>query len=140
MGSDMIVTMQEASANGTTLFGMNHHDSSATRHALHLVRGQMHDAGEEIHLGMLELPQARQTFTVLGMQPIGAWKLTLMGGVEPPMVMTDVVGLKSSMYWAAKLPAFTCCVEATTWLMIKLGLNHAAPTTEPELMGTKVKF
>ena len=73
MGSDMVVALKEASANGTTLFGLNHHAPSGLRHALHVVSGQMHDPGELSHVSALDLPQARQTYAVLGMQPIGQW-------------------------------------------------------------------
>ncbi len=76
MGSDMVVALQEASANGTTLFGLNHHAPPNLRHALHLVPGQLYDAGEFAHASALHVPQARQTYAVLGMQPIGHWGYT----------------------------------------------------------------
>jgi hypothetical protein len=73
MGSDMIVALKEASANGTTLFGVNHHASASQRHCVQLVPGRMHDPGEVSHATTLDVPQARQTVTVLGLQPIGQW-------------------------------------------------------------------
>jgi secernin len=76
MGSDMIVALKEASANGTPLFGLNHHAAAGLRHAVQMVPGQMHDPGYVIHASNLELPQARQTYTVLGIQPIGQWGFT----------------------------------------------------------------
>ena len=61
MGSDMIVALKEASANGTTLFGLNHHAAAHMHHALHLVPGQMHDPGEVAPVSTIAVPQARQT-------------------------------------------------------------------------------
>jgi hypothetical protein len=76
MGSDMVVALKEASANDTTLFGLNHHAASSLRHALHVVSGQMHDPGDVSHASALAVPQARQTYAVLGMQQIGQWGFT----------------------------------------------------------------
>lgn len=75
MGSDMIVALREASAHGTTLFGLNHHATAGARHAIYSAPGQMHDTGEVVHTSRHELPQARQTFAVLGVQPVGHWGL-----------------------------------------------------------------
>lgn len=95
MGSDMVVTLPEASANGIALFGLNYHADVAARHALRLVHGQTHDAGESIHLGSLQLPQARQTFSVLGMQPVGAWGYT--HGVNEHRVAIGVTDWQSRL-------------------------------------------
>jgi secernin len=74
MGSDMLVALKEASADGSTLFGLNHHCAAANqRHALQMVQGQMYDTGAVIPLGGMNIPQARQTFSALGVQAIGQW-------------------------------------------------------------------
>ena len=57
MGSDMVVALKEASANGTTLFGLNHHAPPTRRHAIVIGAGQIHhDAGETVSIGNLCLP------------------------------------------------------------------------------------
>ena len=53
MGSDMIVALNEASADGTTLFGLNHH-APAGEHAQHTSQGSMHDTEAVIPLGRNE--------------------------------------------------------------------------------------
>lgn len=73
MGSDMIVALKEAAAHGNTQFGLNYHAAGHLRHAVQLVPGQMHDPGDVVQISTLNLAQARQTQTVLGMQPIGEW-------------------------------------------------------------------
>jgi secernin len=76
MGSDMVVAMKEASASGTTLFGLNHHAAPAQQHRLQQIHRQDHDLGEKVNATTLQLPQVRQTYSVLGMQPIGQWGFT----------------------------------------------------------------
>ena len=73
MGSDMIVALKEASANRTTLFGVNHHAAPNQRHAVQIVPGQMHDMGELVPIPEHEVPQAKRTFSALGLQPTGQW-------------------------------------------------------------------
>ena len=73
MGSDMVVALIEASANRTTLFGLNHHAAPGQRLSVQVATGQMHDLGEVTPTCALHVPQARQTFSVLGMQPLGQW-------------------------------------------------------------------
>lgn len=73
MGSDMIVALKEASANRSTLFGVNHHAAPSQRHTVQMVPGQMHDVGEAVPIHALHVPQARHTFSVLGLQPAGQW-------------------------------------------------------------------
>lgn len=73
MGSDMLVALKEASADGTTLFGLNHHAAATARHTLQMVHGQTHDTGAVISLGGVNIPQPRQTFWAFGVQPAGQW-------------------------------------------------------------------
>ena len=73
MGSDMIVALKEASANQSTLFALNHHAAPTERLVVVMAPGQLHDAGEVRPTSVLNVAQARQTFSVLGMQPPGQW-------------------------------------------------------------------
>jgi hypothetical protein len=73
MGSDLIVALKEASANRTTLFGVNHHATPSQCYAVQIVPGQMHDAGDMVPIQDHQVPQARQTCSALGLQPAGKW-------------------------------------------------------------------
>ncbi len=73
MGSDMVVALKKASANGTTLFGLNHHAVPGQRHSLHLAAGHPHEAGQSVTVSDVTFAQVKQTFAVLGLQPAGAW-------------------------------------------------------------------
>ena len=95
MGSDLVVALKEASANGTTLIGLNHHAAPAQRHALQMVHGQMHEPGAVVPRADLALPQARQTYAVLGVQPIGQWGFAY--GVNEHRVAVGVTGWKSRL-------------------------------------------
>jgi hypothetical protein len=133
MGSDMIVALQEASADGTTLFGLNHHAAAGERHTLQIVPGQMHETGGGISFGVHAVPQARQTFSVLGVQPAGrwgfvhgvnehrvavgvtAWRSRLKGG-SPPLAGTDLVRLA-----LARSRSALSAIEALTDLLEHFG-------------------
>ncbi|MBI2806901.1 MAG: hypothetical protein HYX68_18125 [Planctomycetes bacterium] len=71
MGSDMVVALKEASANRTTLFGVNHYAVPGQRLAVQFVPGATHDAGDVTQTATGAVPQARQTFGVLGVRPVG---------------------------------------------------------------------
>jgi hypothetical protein len=115
MGSDMIVALHEASANSSTLFGLNHHAAPAARHSLLLRPGQMHESGATIPLGPLELSQVRQTFTVLGLQPQGTWGFT--HGVNEHRVAIGVTD------WQSKLPVGTPALSGPD--LARLALERA---------------
>lgn len=133
MGSDMLVALKEASADGTTLFGLNHHAAAHERHTLQVVHGSMHDTGAVIALGGINIPQARQTFAALGVQPAGqwgfehgvnehrvavgvtAWRSRLDGG-PAPLAGADLVRLALERSRSALL-----AVEALTDLLERFG-------------------
>src|SRR5579864_2677797 len=73
MGCDMVVAVGSATVNGHTLFGTNWHGPAGAGMALRLVPGRAFALGETVQTQVLQLPQARQTFTVLGSQPLNAW-------------------------------------------------------------------
>jgi hypothetical protein len=98
MGSDMIVALKEASAHRTTLFALNHHADAGQRHAVQVVPGMMHDPGDVTHTASLAVPQARQTFTVLGVQPLGAWGF--LHGVNENRVAVGVTSWRRGAHHA----------------------------------------
>lgn len=93
--SDMVVALKEASAHGTTLFGLNHHAPASTLSAVRRLPGRICDAGEMVHTPTLALLQARQTFTVLGVQPIGTWGFS--HGVNEHQVAVGITDWKSRL-------------------------------------------
>lgn len=73
MGCDMVVAVGPATENGHTLFGTNHHGVPGASFTLRLNPGRAFAVGETVQTQFLSLPQARQTFTVLGSQPLNTW-------------------------------------------------------------------
>lgn len=73
MGSDMVVALKDASANETTLVALNHHAVVTDRHFVQIIPGHFHEPGQLVPIANLPLPQARQTYTVLGLQKQGEW-------------------------------------------------------------------
>lgn len=71
MASDLAVALGKSAVSGTTLFGSNSYAPSAQR--LRLVPGRSHPLDEAVRTGCHKLPQARQTYTVLGTQTDGGW-------------------------------------------------------------------
>ena len=73
MGSDLVVALGRATVNGQTLFGQNCHRPAGEALALRRVPGKAFAADETVKTAHAELPQARQTNTVLGAQAPGEW-------------------------------------------------------------------
>jgi hypothetical protein len=118
MGSDMVVALKEASANGSTLFGLNHHASSNLRHAVLVVSGRMHDAGDVSHASALAVPQARQTYAALGIQPRGQWGFT--HGVNEHRVAIGVT------QWQSRLPSGPAALGGTDLVRLALERSRGA--------------
>jgi len=95
MGSDMIVALKEASANRTTLFGVNHHAAPSQCHTVQIIPGQMHDVGEMVPIPEHHVPQARHTCSVLGLQPAGQWGF--VHGVNEHRVAVGVTDWQSRL-------------------------------------------
>ena len=76
MGCDMVVALGQATVGEQKLFGLNRHGSGAQGMRLRRHAGQMHAAGSVVRTGAHELPQARQTYTVLGCGTREQWGLT----------------------------------------------------------------
>jgi dipeptidase len=73
MGGDMVVALGRATVDGHTLFGHNSGLPSGEGQALCLTPARRHASGEKVQTQFLELPQARETFRVLGSQARGRW-------------------------------------------------------------------
>ena len=73
MGSDMVVALGPATVDGQTLFGHNSGRPVGETQHLRRVPGRCFPLGEKVRAQFIELPQVRQTFTVLGSQPDGRW-------------------------------------------------------------------
>jgi secernin len=73
MGCDMVVAVGPATENRHTLFGTNYHGVAGAGMALRLNPGRAFELGETVQTQVLQLPQARQTFNVLGNQPLNTW-------------------------------------------------------------------
>ena len=72
MGCDMVVALQQATAQGNALFGLNRHDTEPARHTLCRIAGGQHAPDEVLRFAGLVLPQVRRTCIVLGSQPRGS--------------------------------------------------------------------
>jgi secernin len=79
MGCDMVVALGRATVDGRTLFGHNSDrprglgDLGASTPVVRRTLGRPFTPGEVVRTQCLEIPQVRQTYTVLGVQPAGAW-------------------------------------------------------------------
>jgi dipeptidase len=75
MGSDMVVALASATVDGRLLFGYNHNGPPSAGLALKRIPGRSFSLGEKVTTSELVIPQARQTYTVLGLQVTGEWGL-----------------------------------------------------------------
>jgi secernin len=73
MGCNLVVALGRATVDGETLFGQNSNRRARSCQPLRRTLGRTYAAGERLRTQYLELPQARQTCTVLGSQPLGFW-------------------------------------------------------------------
>jgi dipeptidase len=69
----MVVALGRATVDGYTLFGHNSGQPLGEGQALCLAPARHHALGEKVQTQFLELPQARETFRVLGSQARGRW-------------------------------------------------------------------
>src|SRR5262249_10487927 len=73
MAADMVVALGRATGDGSALFGQNSGRPRQECQSVRRVPGRSFTPGEVIQTQMLALPQARQTYTVVGNQPAGLW-------------------------------------------------------------------
>lgn len=73
MAGDMVVALGSATVEKLTLFAHNSDRPQRDGVVLERTPGRAHELGERLTAQCIELPQARQTFTVLASQPVGFW-------------------------------------------------------------------
>jgi hypothetical protein len=73
MGCDMMLALAPATAKQHTLLGLNLHGAGPQRLRLQHFPAAHHPHDDVIHAAHRQLPQARQTCAVLGVQPEGGW-------------------------------------------------------------------
>lgn len=95
MGCDMVVALGRATVNGQTLFGLNAHRAPREPQTLHKVLGRAFALGEPVRTQFLEIPQVRQTCTVLGSQAHGLWGF--QHGVNEHQVALGCAGWRSKL-------------------------------------------
>ncbi len=95
MGCDMVVALGRATVDGSTLFGHNSGRPRREPQSLQRVPGRAFALGEKVRTQHLELPQARQTYTVLGSQPAGSWGY--QHGVNENGVMIGCGGIQTKL-------------------------------------------
>ena len=74
MGRDMALALGSATANGSTLIGLNQFGGDST--TLRYLPRREHAAGEQVNHPRAKLPEVRQTAAVLGCQATGSWGLS----------------------------------------------------------------
>jgi dipeptidase len=95
MGSDMVVALARASADGRTLFGHNNNRQAREGYALVRVEGRAYAPGETLSTGRLSLPQPRQTCTVLAGRRAGQWGYA--HGINEHGVAAGVTSVRTRM-------------------------------------------
>src|SRR5258707_9665400 len=73
MGCDILVALAPATADGRTLFALNSHHHARQPQTLRRCPGRAYAPGEVVRTPLLELPQARQTCTVLASRLDDRW-------------------------------------------------------------------
>jgi secernin len=73
MGSDMVVAVARATAEGRTLFGHNSNRPAREGYALARIEGRAFALGETVSTGRAVVPQVRRTNTVLAGRQAGRW-------------------------------------------------------------------
>lgn len=76
MGCDLLAALGSATTNRHTLMGLQRFGSEQAGQSLQRFPGREHANDEMYRLPGLEIPQGRQTFTVVGHQPYGFWGLS----------------------------------------------------------------
>lgn len=95
MASDLVVALGRATVDGRSLFGQNGNRTNGTGVTLQRVAGREFALGEKVHLPGVELPQARQTYTVLGCQAPGSWGYS--GGINEHALAVGCTDLRTKL-------------------------------------------
>ncbi len=118
MGCDMVVALNEATVQGHTLVGINHHDFRPQVQCLRRIAGAVHAPDEMLRLGPILLPQMRRTFTVLGNQPPETWGLT--HGLNDSGVVAGFCR------WQSRMPARETGLLGTDLIRLALERSQSA--------------
>jgi len=73
MGGDMVAALGRATLDGVTLFGHNCRRAGRTALTLHRGVGRCHAPEERVETNGVVVPQARETYTAVGVQTVGQW-------------------------------------------------------------------
>jgi hypothetical protein len=73
MGGDMVAALGRATLDGVTLFGHNCRRRGAAGLTLHRSTGRSHAPEERIEANGIVVPEARETYTTIGVQTRGHW-------------------------------------------------------------------
>jgi secernin len=95
MECDLVVALARATVDGQTLFGQNSHRPGGQGVPLRRTPGREYAADEKLHTPVGDLPQARQTFTVLGCRPEGWWGYT--HGLNEHGLAAGCTGLRNKL-------------------------------------------
>jgi hypothetical protein len=118
MGCDMVVALGKATVQENTLFGINYHGPGRHVHSLQRLVGRSHAPDEVLRLGPLQLPEVRQTCTVLGNQPQGSWGLT--HGINEHRVVAGFCR------WQSKVPPSQQGLSGAELIRLTLERSHSA--------------
>jgi hypothetical protein len=118
MSSDMVVALQEASANGHTLFALNQYETEFCRRRICSFPAQTPATGTMICSTWFNVPQARHTYAVLGVQPVGRWGF--LHGVNECRVAIGATN------WKSRLSPSTPCDAAPELVRLALERSRSA--------------
>src|SRR5437899_3075444 len=95
MGCDTVVALGRATVDGHTLFAHNCDRPPRECQVLARLARREYSPGEKVQTQGLELPQVRQTATVLGSRPAGCWGFT--HGVNEHAVAVAATSLRTKL-------------------------------------------
>lgn len=125
MGCDMVAALGQATVNGVSLFGLNRHGPRSPWPLLRRTAGATHAPGTRLQISGHEVPQVRQTATVLGSGQPGSWGLT--HGINEHKV---AVGLAT---WTSKLVGAAPGLDGTDLVRLTLERSHSAQSAQEVL-------
>jgi hypothetical protein len=132
MESDIVVAIGRATVDGHTLFRHCSRPPSRQWHTLRHTLGRKHSADEKLQTQFLELPQSRQTYTVLGGQPEGQWGYDF--GINECQLAAGRVALRPTL--ASPGP----CLLGTDLVRLVLERCHTAMQAVDLLTGLIQRF
>jgi len=118
MGCDMVLARDSATTARHTLLGVNLFDADRQRVHLHSHLAESHPHDAVVHLSQLNIPQARQTAAVLGVQIEGAWGFQF--GCNHQRVAVGVA------CWCSRLPQSGTGLSGAELVRLALERGHSA--------------